>query len=58
MTAIKRDEHRVTVWARGANGVPVTCACGWKDRAFTMMGAYKKKREHLAQAAGELDDVA
>lgn len=43
-----RSDHRVTIWARGAKGVPVSCACGWKDYAFTTMGAYTKKREHLA----------
>lgn len=38
--------HRVTVWARGKNGVPVTCTCGWKTHAETVMGAYARKRSH------------
>ncbi len=50
-TAIQRTAHRVTVWARGKNGVPVSCTCGWKVYAFTTMGGYAKKREHEAASA-------
>ncbi len=44
---MKKAEHRVTIWARGVKGVPVSCTCGWKDYAFTVMGGYAKKRKHL-----------
>jgi hypothetical protein len=47
--AIRKETCRVTVWAPGAKGVAVTCACGWKDRAVTTMGAYAKKRKHMEE---------
>jgi hypothetical protein len=47
---MNRTEHRATVWARGVKGVPASCSCGWKDYAFTTMGAYAMKRKHLAEA--------
>lgn len=46
---MERNPHRVTVWARGKSGVPVTCTCGWRDYASTTQGAYSKKRTHIAQ---------
>lgn len=42
-----KNDHRVVIWARGAKGVPVSCGCGWKVYATTIMGAYRAKREHL-----------
>jgi hypothetical protein len=47
---IERSVHRVTVWAGGKNGIPVTCACGWKTYASTKHDAYAKKATHLRTA--------
>lgn len=41
--------HTVTVHAPRKDGTSVSCTCGWQDTAFTTMGAYKKKREHIAE---------
>lgn len=43
--------HRATVWAGGVKGYPVSCTCGWKDYAVTVMGAYAKKRAHMKEAS-------
>ena len=41
--------HRVTIWAHGARGWPVTCACGWRYLASSRSGAYAAKRSHLTE---------
>jgi hypothetical protein len=43
-----KTKHRVVVWAGGARGIPVTCACGWRRYAKTRAAALRLKREHLA----------
>lgn len=47
---MKTTAHRVTVWAGGAHGHPVSCVCGWKEYAATKQGAYKKMHEHKRSA--------
>jgi len=39
--------HEVTMRTT-KNGVTVKCTCGYEDIAFTTMGAYKRRREHIA----------
>jgi hypothetical protein len=51
---MKRSQHRVTVWAGGVKGWPVSCACGWKAYAATREKGYAMKRAHEAEG----DDTA
>jgi hypothetical protein len=52
MGEMERTDHRVTVWARGKRGVPVSCTCGWRAHASTVMGAYALKRKHAPTDQG------
>lgn len=48
---IYKTQHRVTIWANGAKGVPVSCTCGWKAYAKTRAVATTLKREHVGGQA-------
>lgn len=42
--------HFTSVGKRVAEGVRVSCECGWTDHAFTVMGAYAKGRDHTSKS--------
>ena len=43
---MENSNHRVTVWAGGVKGWPVSCTCGWRVYAKTRDEGYAKMREH------------
>jgi len=47
----KRTDHRVTVWAGGVNGTPVSCVCGWKAYAKNKAAGYALKSAHEKTAS-------